>query len=87
MEGAGPRCWQRSSLTPDALLELVNLSQACSQVSHQRRLHVLFCVALASAGNGAVRLTHHSLSALGAGWTGTSPQGTGQRRKAQNRCP
>lgn len=28
----------RSSLTPDALLELVNLSQACSQVSHQRRL-------------------------------------------------
>lgn len=82
-----PHCWQRSPLAPYALLELVNLSQDRSQVSHQRCLHVLFCVELASAGNWAVQLTHHGLSALGAGWTGTSPQGAGQRRKMQNRCP
>ena len=42
-----PRCWQKSSLAAYALLELVNLPQARSQVSHQRRPHVL-----ASAGNG-----------------------------------
>lgn len=60
-----PRCWQRGSLAPHALLELVNLSQDRSQVSHPRCLHVLFCVVLASAGNWAVQLTHHGLSALG----------------------
>lgn len=44
-------------------------------MSDQRRLHVLFCAALASAGSWAVQLTDHGLLALGGGMDGGGFQG------------
>ena len=44
-------------------------------MSDQRRLHVLFCAALASAGSWAVQLTDHGLLALGGGMDGDGSQG------------